>query len=234
VLDLFSGIGGFSLGLEAAGFHTVAFCENNKYCRKVLAEHWPEVPIHGDIRDFYPYGGFAHIVCGGFPCQDILLAGAGAGLAGTRSGLWREFARVIGDVRPKYAIVEYTAALSSRGLGDVLGDLASLGYDAEWHCISASAIGARHQRDRLWIVAYPNVTRSQGHGGLRERGSQLFARPSSRAIENPWLVEPTVGRVAHGISSRVDRLKALGNAVVPQVVATIGFAIRDLEERQAA
>jgi DNA (cytosine-5)-methyltransferase 1 len=164
VLDLFSGIGGFSLGLERAGMRTVAFCEIDPFCRRVLAKHWPSVPIFDDVTKLRgPDVGSVDVICGGFPCQDISLAGKGAGLAGERSGLWRDYARLIGELRPSYVIVENVAALLGRGLGDVLGDLASLGYDAEWHCIPASAIGAPHRRDRLWIVAY-TPTRSMHKG----------------------------------------------------------------------
>jgi DNA (cytosine-5)-methyltransferase 1 len=160
VLDLFSGIGGFSLGLErTGGFKTVAFCEIEEYPRRVLAKHWPDVPCYKDIRELSAQHLFADgisvdVICGGFPCQDISIAGKGAGLAGERSGLWSHYARLIGELRPRYVLVENVAALLGRGLGDVLGDLAALGYDAEWHCIPASAVGAPHRRDRVWIVAY--------------------------------------------------------------------------------
>jgi DNA (cytosine-5)-methyltransferase 1 len=160
VLDLFSGIGGFSLGLErTGGFETVAFCEIEDYPRRVLAKHWPGVPIYDDVRtltaDTLRRDGIAvDVICGGFPCQDISIAGRGAGLVGERSGLWREYARLVGELRPRFVLVENVAALLSRGIGDVLGDLAALGYDAEWHCIPAAAVGAPHHRDRVWIVAY--------------------------------------------------------------------------------
>lgn len=168
VLDLFSGIGGFSLGLDrTGGFETVAFCEIEEYPRRVLAKHWPDVPIYDDVRGLtheqLQHDGIAvDVICGGFPCQDISLAGTGAGLAGERSGLWSEFARLIGEVRPRYALVENVAALLGRGLDVVLGDLAALGYDAEWHCIPASYVGARQLRDRVWIVAYPQRLSLQG------------------------------------------------------------------------
>ncbi len=168
VLDLFSGIGGFSLGLErTGGFETVAFCEIEEFPRKVLAKHWPNVPCYRDVReltaDQLTADGIAvDVICGGFPCQDISTAGKGAGLAGERSGLWSEIARLVGELAPRFVIVENVAALLSRGLGTVLGDLASLGYDAEWHCIPASAIGAPHRRDRVWIVAYPNRPLGKG------------------------------------------------------------------------
>ena len=158
VLDLFSGIGGFSLGLERAGFETVAFCEIDKKCHKVLNKHWPDVPIFEDVctltKELLDERGITvDVICGGFPCQDISLAGKGAGIEGERSGLWTEYARIISELRPKFVIVENVAALLSRGLDRVLGDLAEIGYDAEWHCIPASAVGAPHRRDRIWIVA---------------------------------------------------------------------------------
>ena len=158
VLDLFSGIGGFSLGLERAGMKTIAFCEIDKKCQLVLKKHWPDVPIFDDIKTLTKDGLHERVdvICGGFPCQDISLAGKGAGLSGERSGLWSEFHRLINEIKPKYAIVENVAALRSRGLDQVLRSLASIEYDAQWHCIPASAIGAPHRRDRIWIIAYPN------------------------------------------------------------------------------
>ncbi|MFD1104603.1 DNA cytosine methyltransferase [Sphingobium olei] len=167
VLDLFSGIGGFSLGLErTGGFETVAFCEIEDFPRRVLAKHWPDVPCYDDVRtltsDRLAADGIAvDVICGGFPCQDLSFAGLGAGLDGERSGLWSEIVRLAGELRPRFIIVENVAALLSRGMGRVLGDLASIGYDAEWHCIPASYIGARHRRDRIWIVAYPELSEGE-------------------------------------------------------------------------
>jgi DNA (cytosine-5)-methyltransferase 1 len=293
VLDLFSGIGGFSLGLERAGMRTVAFCEIDPYCRAVLAKHWPSVPCYTDVRELTAAklaadGISADIICGGFPCQDISVAGKGAGLSGARSGLWREYARLIGELRPKFVVVENVAALLSRGLAEVLGDLAAIGFDAEWHCIPASAVGATHRRDRIWIIAYPGdgglgrIFQSQrelwsdhasnaGSNGKallvanaasercgearqhRERpaqrtpsGSEVLGGSDSEGLSRQraeqiganwqqiwrlpsatgwWTTEPDVGRVAHGIPSRVDRLKCLGNAVVPKIPEIIGRAI---------
>lgn len=168
VLDLFSGIGGFSLGLErTGGFETVAFCEIEPFPSKVLAKHWPEVPIYDDVRTLTAErlaadGIAVDVICGGFPCQDISVAGRGLGLAGERSGLWSEIARLVGELEPQFVIVENVAALLGRGLGDVLGDLASLGYDAQWHSIPASALGACHHRDRIWIIAYPQQVGASG------------------------------------------------------------------------
>jgi DNA (cytosine-5)-methyltransferase 1 len=295
VLDLFSGIGGFSLGLERAGMRTVAFCECEPYARSVLAKHWPNVPCYPDVRELTAErlardGISVDVICGGFPCQDISVAGKGAGLAGERSGLWREYARLIGELRPRFVIVENVAALLSRGLAEVLGDLASIGFDAEWHCIPASAVGAPHRRDRIWIVAYPKcheLLEQSGRKRWPSRSDSIFAseygfvrgvadtentardypgggnegnaenewescrRPESGSSpvadaecertqvqatgrlaavaltkwNGWWTVEPDVGRVANGIPSRVERLKCLGNAVVPQIPEIIGRAI---------
>lgn len=159
-LSLFSGIGGFSLALAESGIHTAAFCEKDPYARRVLAMRFPGRPIYDDVRTINAtrlhndWIGPIDIITGGFPCQDISVAGRGAGLSGERSGLWFEFARIIGEVRPSWAIIENVSALRARGLDQVLGSLAALGYDAEWHCIPAAAVGAPHRRDRIWIVAY--------------------------------------------------------------------------------
>ena len=461
VLDLFSGIGGFSLGLERAGHRTVAFCEIDPYCRAVLAKHWPGVPIYDDVTALtaarlaadgiirpipdtavngrgqgrpgrsnssgegqqQPALQGIDAICGGFPCQDISVAGKGAGIEGECSGLWKEYARIIGEVRPRYVIIENVSALLSgsdeyefpndrclcgwpyrwRGMhqhsaqeregilpanrrgngpegvasaggadgdiwridpdnaqtvgemgrgagmaalrsavgeissgdtstsaaeasasgicpsvteddrlsaqeaewlgfvdgagdegresnsrsnvrvepqgtttaqsisglvceacgrdldygstrsgvstwmGRVLQDLASLGYSAEFHCISASAIGAPHRRDRLWIVAHaawvqpgrqeqwPQRERT-GSGGQssdvadtehsgREGWHAYWIGPSSIVPSSWWLTEPDVGRVAHGVPARVDRLRSLGNAIVPQIAEIIGRAL---------
>jgi DNA (cytosine-5)-methyltransferase 1 len=263
VLDLFSGIGGFSLGLErTGGFKTVAFCEIEPFCRRVLNKHWPDVPIYEDVRTLTAErlaadGIGVDVICGGFPCQDISVAGKGAGIEGERSGLWSEYARLIGELRPRYVIVENVAALLGRGLDRVLGDLAEIGFDAEWHCIPASAVGAPHERDRIWIVAYPDDRQRIGPEGtlcpwrdasggrgeaVADADSDLAPqhRPDERvgwltfareiedfgsAARAQWAVEPDVGRVANGVPARVDRLHALGDAVVPQIPEIIGRAI---------
>ena len=248
VLDLFSGIGGFSLGLERAGFRTVAFCEIDPYCRRVLAKHWPEVPIYDDVRtvsaDRLRADGIAvDVICGGFPCQDISVAGNGAGLAGERSGLWREYARIIGELRPRFVIVENVAALLSRGLEDVLGDLAALGYDAEWHCLSAGFIGLPQVRDRVWILAYSNQIRRETVCGIQagftdqagafRQWEQVELR-GTRSGNARYLPTSRTCRVADGVPEGVDRIGALGNAVVPQIPELIGRAILQSEARRAA
>lgn len=157
ILDLFSGIGGFSLGLErTGGFETVGFCELAPHPRKILAARWPDVPCHDDVTTYEFKEGEADVITAGFPCQDLSVAGDGAGLTGSRSGLYREVIRALRVVRPLYAMLENVAALLGRGLGTVLGDLAAIGYDAEWDCIPVGRLGAPHIRDRVWIVAYPD------------------------------------------------------------------------------
>ena len=177
VLDLFSGIGGFALGLEAAGFETAAFCEIDPYAQKVLKKNWPGVPIYDDVRRItadrlVSDGVGIDVITGGFPCQDISTAGRQAGIDGERSGLWSECSRLLGDIRPRYAIFENVTNLLTGDGGDwfkrVLWDISSVGYDAEWHCIPASAVGAYHHRDRVWIVAYPSECERQS-GAEKQR-----------------------------------------------------------------
>jgi DNA (cytosine-5)-methyltransferase 1 len=229
LLDLFSGIGGFSLGLERAGFQTVAFCEIEPRPRKTLAKHWPGVPIYDDIKtltagQLAADGVAVDAICGGFPCQDVSGAGNRAGLAGERSGLWRHQARLIGEIRPAVAFVENVTGLLSLGMGEVLGDLAALGYDAEWHCIPASAVGATQCRDRVWLVAYPNGKRGRGGETWGQYAKDAW-QPSSNSWGRDWDIEPRVGRVAHGVPGRAHRLKALGNSIVPHIPELIGRAV---------
>ncbi len=168
VLDLFSGIGGFSLGLERTnGFQTTAFCEIDPFCRRVLAKHWPNVPCYTDVReltaDTLRRDGIAvDVICGGFPCQDISAAGKRDGITGERSGLWRDYARLVREIRPQFVVVENVADLLGFGMGVVLGDLASGGYDSVWRSIQAAELGAPHSRDRVWIVAYPSGSGLEG------------------------------------------------------------------------
>lgn len=238
VLDLFSGIGGFSLGLERAGMRTIAFCEIDPVCRKVLQKHWPNVPIFENVKLLTKenISEPVEIICGGFPCQDISVAGRGAGLAGERSGLWYQFHRLIEEFNPKYVIIENVAALRSRGLDAVLGSLAQIGYDGQWHCIPASALGAPHQRDRVWILAYPMRLGTQVSPEGKLAAEQMLGgegqtwRAASYAV--CWATEPRVGGMAYGVPGRVDRLKQLGNAVVPQIPELIGRAIMEYERHE--
>ena len=190
ILDLFSGIGGFSLGLERAGMKTIAFCEFDKHAQKVLKKHWPDVPIYGDVRELtherLKSDGIngIDIITGGFPCQDISIAGKQAGIKeGTRSGLWSECARLVGEIRPKYAIFENVTALLSgeqgRWFQRVLFDLSQIGYDAEWHCIPASELGAHHHRDRVWIIAYPSQLQRNVSDINRKNGDSSSQKSTS-------------------------------------------------------
>ena len=243
VLDLFSGIGGFSLGLErTGGFETAAFCEYEAFPRAVLAKHWPNVPCFPDVRELKgsDIDGPIDLICGGFPCQDISVAGQRKGIEnGTRSGLWSEIVRLIGDLRPKYVIIENVANLLSgpaerpgAWFSRILCDLAQCGYDAEWENIPASFVGAASRRERIWIIAYPQRPRREGF----ITDNSIF----SRAISSQSITcnRTTASRLALDVSQRGlrnrndvsvkshrDRLKTLGNAVVPQVVELIGHAI---------
>lgn len=243
VLDLFSGIGGFSLGLErTGGFETVAFCEIDPFCRRVLAKHWPDVPCFEDVTTLRGEDvGTVDVICGGFPCQDISEAGKREGIGGRRSGLWAEFARLIGELRPGVVFVENVAALARRGLDRVLGDLASLGYDAEWDCVGADLVGASQHRSRLWLLAYPHDARLQGPVWSGEQTSPRAWRPAPhseplRSALGYWPPRPgeiaDIPRMADGPTDRAHRLKAVGNAVVPALPEMIGRAV--LESMRAA
>lgn len=244
LLDLFSGIGGFSLGLERSGyFETVAFCEIEEFPRRVLKKHWPKVPCYGDIRELdgarlVRECGPIDAICGGFPCQDISTSGKGAGIGGDRSGLWKQLFRIVGEIRPRYVIVENVSALLGRGMGTVLSDLSSIGYDAEWDCVSSSEAGAPHERARLWLVAYPNEGRwgASRQSEMEDASANCFV--ASRQFEadirriSYWSNEPGIPRVANGIPHVVDRGSALGNAVVPQIPEIIGRAIGEWEAKR--
>jgi DNA (cytosine-5)-methyltransferase 1 len=216
---------------------TVAFCEQDDYCRRVLARHWPAVPCYPDVCGLSAARLAADgidgidLICGGFPCQDISFAGFGAGLAGARSGLWGEFARLIGELRPRYVLVENVAALLVRGMGDVLGDLARIGYDAEWSVVSACSVGAPHVRRRVFIVAYPDSiygrprlrdTHARPDGPVQEIDSLEGSRTRWRArMANPSALYGG----ADGLPNGMERNRAIGNAVAPDVAEAIGRAI---------
>jgi len=312
--SLFAGIGGFDLAARWLGWRTLWYSEIDPYASAVMKKRFPDAVNHGDVTQLRgSHVARVEVLCGGFPCQDISLAGKGAGIEGSRSGLWTHYARIIDEVRPSWVVVENVSALRSRGLDRVLGSLAALGYDAEWHCIPAAYVGAPHRRDRIWIVAHPNADESRSQGWDRaivrecarqqpvgplgaladadrvvgnERGGsdpgqgegrrhadrsvvganeladaecsgvsddrqrEVVGSPGSMQREAPererlwadarerhnavgvgewWESEPDVGRVAHGVPSRVDRLRCLGNAIVPQVAAFIFQAIYDRE-----
>lgn len=244
VMDLFSGIGGFSLGLKrAGGFKTVAYCEIDPYCQQVLQARMRDgsldtAPICTDITklDGKPWRGGVDLICGGFPCQDISSCGLRAGISGERSGLWGEMFRIICDVRPEYVLVENVAALLERGMDRVLGDLAQGGFDAEWSIVSACSMGAPHMRERVFIVAYSDSVGSQTVQRKRRKDAPLLGERYLASSESAllqvrsglWRESPRrfVG-MAYGVPNRVERVTALGNAVVPSVVEWIGRRIRE-------
>ena len=291
MLDLFSGIGGFTLAAENVwgdDLDIVGHCDIDEYCEKVLEKNFPGVPFFNDVRKLSSDNlGRVDLICGGFPCQDISQAGKGLGIEkGERSGLWSEFNRLIGELRPRFAVIENVSALTSRGLNIVLRDLAQTGYDAEWQCIGAYQVGAKHRRDRIWIVAYPNSRNVEaGCGELGVRKESKGGRSSSNAFElcqtisNPsslrlqcqeedkklegkrpseqgsrdriqkqkgCIPESRLGGVANGIPNwvheprgiprvdkkkpnRIERMKALGNSIVPQIPYLIFSRIGELE-----
>jgi DNA (cytosine-5)-methyltransferase 1 len=253
--SLFSGAGLMDYGLACAGFDHAWFCESDPYCRRILERRWPGVPVYEDVRTLEAPER-VDVLAGGFPCQDLSNAGRRAGITGERSGLWAHFARLIGELRPRYVLVENVPALLVRGMGRVLGDLAALRYDAEWDCVPAAAFGAPHLRARIFILAYPSGGR-RPNDGLQEGwdsargGCEALADADSfgrdwraRIVRTPgrgelahggrWATEPDVGRVAYGVPARVDRLRALGNGVVPQVSEWLGGRILEHEERVKA
>lgn len=293
--SLFAGIGGFDLAAAWLGWKTVWYSEIEPYACRIMAQRFPEAVNLGDITALTNPPP-VDILCGGFPCQDISAAGKGSGITGERSGLWKEYARIIGGVRPRWVVIENSPNLRNKGLEVVLQDLWALGYDAEWHCIPASAVGAPHQRDRIWIVAYAHTVADETERGecasvacegaewgydrggsachawgevtLRGTGQTPHVADAIRAgleelardgvqgdepgrehtgqdgpvassgvlhrehAEGWWLSEPDVGRVAHGVPARVDRLRCLGNAVVPLIPYLIFQAIADIEREK--
>jgi DNA (cytosine-5)-methyltransferase 1 len=245
-LALFAGAGGGILGGHLLGWRCVCAVEWEPYPAGVLIARQnegilPPFPIWDDVRTFdgRPWRGIVDVVSGGFPCQDISAAGKGAGITGERSGMWKEMARIIGEVRPRYVLVENSPVLTSRGLGVVLGDLAALGYDAEWGVFNALDAGALHQRERIWILAHSNEDDDAKQFGRRRSGCSFNGRYPSRGewvltrvsrgswvgphIEAPGMAEwaknePDLDRMVNGIPAQVDRNNAIGNAQVPAVV----------------
>jgi len=230
-LDLFSGIGGFALAARWAGLKTVAFCEIEDFSRRVLSKNFPGIPIHKDIRELEgsKYEGIG-IITGGFPCQNISRAGTGAGLSGHRSSLWSEMFRVIGEVRPKWVIIENASSLRGNGLASILQDLWTLGFDAEWHIISAACVGASHQRERTWIIANSDgggceaarITESLGKVFAGETYKQLPPAESGRFLgREGWVPEPRMDRITDDVPGRMGEISGYGNAIVPQVAYEI-------------
>ena len=277
ILDTFAGIGGFSYAADklVGGFQTTQFIEINPFCQKILKKHWPNIPIHNDINTFTAGIGQFDCITGGFPCQDISVAGRKEGITEkSRSGLFYELMRIICMVRPRFVVMENVAAILNNGLDIVLGELSQAGYDAEWAVISASSLGACHRRSRWWCVAYTNdygsssssfneindetdsssqkrqneISKFTGSskssdsrivrslkGNVTNSNSKRLQRQIFRKMErgvwtaehtrrlNPnwrqYVSKPILPRGSDGLSFRVDRTKALGNSVVPQVAA---------------
>lgn len=227
--SLFAGIGGFDLGFERAGMVCKWQVEIGDYANRVLAKHWPNVRRWLDVRTWpQPDTERVDVICGGFPCQDISNAGKRAGIDGERSGLWAEFARIIRELRPRIVVVENVAALLGRGIDRVLGDLADIGYDAEWDVLPACAFGVPQPRHRVFIVANSNE-RVTCEERVQPRRTKLRTGFDSGTGDSrgwtPWSPEPSVSRMAFGIPNRLDRVGAIGNAVVPQVAEWIGRRI---------
>lgn len=248
VLDLFSGIGGFSLGLErTGGFETVAFCEIEEFPRKVLKKHWPEVPIYEDVTkltgDILRRDGISvDVITGGFPCQDISTAGRQAGMSeGTRSGLWSECVRIVSEIQPRYAVFENVTNLLSGPseqpggwFSRVLIDLAGVGYDAEWRVIPSSFVGGWSERSRVWILAYP-VEKFRQRSAVQPILRQQSLSVELRGGHPEWagrsnLPDARFCRASNGVPDRMDRVAAVGNAVDPTIPEIIGHAILEAEQ----
>lgn len=269
--SLFAGIGGMDLGLERAGWECRWQVEWDEWCQRVLAKHWPDVRRYGDITQLTGYElEPVDLVAGGFPCQPVSKAGRRKAQEDDR-WLWPEYARLLRALRPPLALLENVPGLLNvnrgRAFGEVAGDLAEIGYHLEWDCIPASAVGARHRRDRFFGVAYSDDSgrfhgqaqvftadagldafresqsggadvadangssrRPAGSAGEEVHGPETVERPGRRGgvSRHSWAVEPDVGRVANGIPDRVDRLRGLGNSVVPQVAEWIGRRLMEV------
>lgn len=229
--SLFSGIGGLDLGLERAGMRCLWQSEIDPYASRVLNKHWPNTPNLGDIRDInWTTVDRTDLICGGYPCQPFSVAGQRNGANDPRH-LWPEFATAIRILRPRYALLENVTGHLSLGFGQVLADLASLRYDTRWDCVPAGAIGAPHLRDRVFIIATrsditdTNNTSDQ-RGGIPGGRQTQRTIPHFPTIRRPhWETQPGVDRMDDGIPNRLDRLRGLGNAVVPQVAEHIGHII---------
>lgn len=267
--SLFSGIGGLDLGLERAGMRVAWQCETDEWCRGILGRHWPDVPCYDDVRTIDGDDlERVDVLAGGFPCQPVSDVGKKLAQADPR-WLWPHFARLVGELRPRYVVVENVPGLVRRGLCDVVGDLAALRYDTEWQLVSAAALGAPHLRERLFVVAYPDTERERREatsqpdstaqpgiekgahrhdangfhnafpdtdregqpnveGGAGQAGSDgwaVFGTDDDPRGAHGWSPEPGMGRVAHGVPAVLDRLRGLGNAVVPQVAEYVGRLI---------
>ncbi|MEU4676505.1 DNA (cytosine-5-)-methyltransferase [Micromonospora sp. NPDC023737] len=231
VLELFAGIGGLSLGLQRAGMRIVGHVEINPFCRAVLQKHWPEVPCHDDVRTATGWWRRnprprVDVIAGGFPCQPFSAAGLRRGTADDRWG-WPWMADVIRAIRPRYVLVENVPGLirDAAAFECLLSDLAQLGFDARWGVLSACAVGAPHTRERLFVLAYTAGERIE-----QLRGIERAPQSDPQWHLHHWATQPEPHRVADGVPRRVDRNRALGNAVVPAVAEHLGRIILDHHE----
>lgn len=234
-LDLFSGIGGFALAARmAGGFETVAFCEIDKYCQRVLRKNFPNVPIHDNVKTLNgnEYGPI-DIITGGYPCQPFSLAGKRSGANDDRH-LWPEVFRITRSIKPRWLLLENVVGHITMGLDNVLTDLDSIGYTSQPFIIPACAVGNWHRRDRVWIIAHDSRQHLQepqvvdAETLLSELGGTA---DEARLRVAEWEADqPSMVRVAHGIPHWVDRARGLGNAIVPQVAAVILDAIRETDQ----
>jgi len=223
-LALFAGAGGGILGGKLLGWRTVCAVEIEPYPTSVLIARQNEgflhpFPIWDDVCTFdgKSWRGIVDVVSGGFPCQDISAMGKGNGIEGKRSGLWREFARIISEVRPEFAFVENSPMLTRRGLRVVLGDLAEMGYDAEWCVLGGSDTGLEHHRKRIWILAHAQESRA----GLDKRQIRRLSREAVVEVNrNQRASESGISGILDGVACRMDRLKSVGNGQIPTVAAT--------------
>lgn len=239
--SLFSGIGGLEIGLEkTARFETRWQCEQDAFCRAVLHRHWPDVPKFCDVRNVgkTDFVMPVDVIVGGFPCQDLSLArndNKGKGLRGEKSGLYVEFIRIIREQKPRAFVIENVPALLNRGLSIILAEIACIGYDAEWHIVSAASVGAKHKRNRLFVMGYANSTHCEGRGlsGRVYAKQPDIDRTGNAKPNKTWAIEPSVDRVVNGIPNWSHRVKSLGNAVVPQVAECIGMRLASILDGNA-
>jgi DNA (cytosine-5)-methyltransferase 1 len=242
--SLFNGIGGFQLAAEWIGWENYMSVEIDEFCSAITKKHYPNCLQYEDIQDtdFTLFTNFVDVLSGGFPCTDISVSGKGAGIEGSKSGLWSEYKRAIEEIYPKYALIENSPNLLKKGFEKVLYDLSEIGYDAEWECISASDIGACHKRERIWILAYPTIQRRRGILRSVKRSIIETDRHQANSLDsscNPFLQfeqgfgEPPIFRMDDGLSKRLDvikRLGACGNALMPQIPYQIFKAIEQYEK----
>ena len=241
-LDLCSGIGGFSLAFEGEGFETVGFAEVDPYCSQVLAKNWPDVPNYGNVKEIANDPTTLpefDVLTAGYPCQPFSSAGQRKGTDDPRH-LWPDIRRIVQARRPSWCVFENVLGHVSMGIDEVLSALEDDGYQTEAFVVPAVAVDAHHRRDRVWVIAHTSGLRQQGPGPSRQPINTATAsdrettEPINGCLRQVWKTEPPVGRVANGIPDQSHRLKALGNAIVPQVAQRIAYCIRLASEANSS